>query len=216
LDLEDPANEPQLDKDGFLEISNSPKNAPDEEEYITLGFEKGVPVSLNGKKIGLVELIEVTTQIAGKHGIGILDIVANRIIGMKAHSVSEAPGAVVLYRAHELLESLVLDKDTAHYKNKIADKYADLVYNGLWFTPLREALDAFVDKTQQHVTGEVKLKLYKGNIIVAGLKSPYSLHSTTLVTFDEDEGFDQSDSTGFLNIYGLEIQTLAKLSKYWE
>lgn len=159
-----------------------------------------------------LELIEKVSKIGGKHGIGTLDIVANRIIGMKARSISEAPGATILYRAHELLESLCLDKDTTHYKNFISQKYADVVYTGHWFTPLREALSAFVDKTQEHVTGEVKLKLYKGNIIVAGLSSPYSLHSTAFASFDEEDIlFDQSESAGFTNIYGLPIKIMALL-----
>ena len=216
LDLESPANEPQINKEGFLELSNSPENAPDESEYVTIGFEKGIPISLNDEKMNGVELVEKLNIIAGKHGIGILDIVANRIIGMKAHSVSEAPAATVLYRAHELMESLCLDKDTAHYKDIVSKKYADLVYTGHWFSPLRKSLDAFVDSTQEHVTGEVKLKLYKGNIIVAGMTSPYSLHSTDFATFDGDEVFDQKDSSGFLKIYGLPERIMAKLREGWD
>jgi len=212
LELEDPKNEPQYNKDGFLELSVSPEKAPDVPEYITIGFEKGIPVALDGEKMKPLELIEKVSKIGGKHGIGTLDIVANRIIGMKARSISEAPGATILYRAHELLESLCLDKDTTHYKNFISQKYADVVYTGHWFTPLREALSAFVDKTQEHVTGEVKLKLYKGNIIVAGLSSPYSLHSTAFASFDEEDIlFDQSESAGFTNIYGLPIKIMALL-----
>lgn len=207
LELEDPANEPKLDEEGFLEISVSPKNAPDKAEYITIGFEQGAPVSVNGKKMKFADVIAEVAEIGGRNGIGVLDIVANRIIGMKAHSVSESPAGFVLYRAHELLESLTLDKETAHYKELVAHKYAELVYNGLWFSPLKKALDKFVEETQKYVTGEVKLKLYKGNIIVAGLTSPYSLHDLSLVTFDKDGGFDQSDSTGYLNIVG--ISTIA-------
>jgi argininosuccinate synthase len=213
LELEDPANEPPHNKDGFLEISNSPENAPNEAEYITIGFEKGIPVALNGKKSDGVKLIEDLNKIAGKHGVGTLDIVANRIIGMKARSISEAPAAEVLYRAHEIMESLCLDKTTAHYKGIIAKQYADLVYTGHWFTPLREALDAFVDKTQECVTGEVKLKLYKGNIITAGCTSPYSLHSKDFATFDGDDVFDQVDSSGFLKVYGLPLKIMALLKE---
>ena len=212
LELEDPANEPPHNKAGFLELGNSPKNAPDGEELISIGFEKGIPVALNGEALNGVELIEKLNKIAGKHGIGTLDIVANRIIGLKARSVSEAPAATVLYRAHELLESICLDKETAHYKAVIAQKYADIVYTGHWFTPLRKALDKFVDETQEIVTGEVKLKLYKGNMIVSGINSPYSLHSTDFATFEDDGGlFDQSDSTGFLNVYGLPLKIAALL-----
>ena len=212
LDLEDPKNEPQHDKKGFLELGNSPKNAPDKEELISIRFEKGIPVALSGENLNGVELIEKLNKIAGKHGVGTLDIVANRIIGLKARSVSEAPAAAVLYRAHELLESLCLDKETAHYKAEVARKYADIVYNGFWYTPLRKALDKFVDETQENITGEVKLKLYKGNIIVSSLISPFSLHSTDFATFEDDGGlFDQKDSTGFLNVHGLPLKIMALL-----
>jgi len=213
LELEDPKNEPNWN---YMELSNTPENAPNQSEYITIGFEKGIPISLNGKKLSSVRLVESLNKIAGKHGIGTLDIVANRIIGMKAHSVSEAPAATVLYRAHELLESICLDKETAHYKDIISKKYADIVYTGHWFTPLREALDCFVDKTQETVTGEVKLKLYKGNIIVAGMTSPYSLHSLDYASFGEEEVFDQKDSTGFLKVYGLDMKIMALLKEGWD
>jgi len=217
LELEDPANEPPHNREGFLELSNSPKNAPDEEEHIAIGFEKGIPTALNGDKLSGVELIEKLNKIAGRHGVGTLDIVANRIIGMKARSVSEAPAATVLFRAHELLESICLDKDTAHYKSEIAGKYADIVYTGHWFTPLRSALDKFVDETQATVTGEVKLKLYKGNIIVSSLTSPYSLHSKDFATFEDDGAlFDQKDSSGFLNVYGLPLKIMALHKERWE
>lgn len=211
LDLESPANEPKINKQGFLEISNSPENAPDESEYITITFDKGIPVALNNEVMDGVKLIKTLNLIAGKHGIGILDIVANRIIGMKAHSLSEAPAATVLYRAHELMESLCLDKDTAHYKDIISKKYAEIVYNGHWFMPLRKSLDAFVDATQEFVSGDVKLKLYKGNIIVAGLTSKYSLHSTDFATFDGDEVFDQKDASGYLKIHGLQEKIIGLL-----
>lgn len=214
LDLEDPKNEPQYNKKGFLELSVSPENAPDEAEYITLQFEKGVPVALNGEKLKALDLIEKVTKIAGRNGIGSLDIVANRIIGMKARSISEAPGATVLYRAHELMESLCLDKETTHYKTLVSQKYAELVYNGYWFSPLRIALDAFVEKTQEVVTGEVKLKLFKGNIIGAGMTSPNSLHSTVFASFDQkDVLFDQSDAEGFINLFGLPIKVQALLDQ---
>jgi argininosuccinate synthase len=213
LELEDPANEPLWE---HMELTNTPQNAPDKEEYITISFEKGIPIALNGEKLSGVDLIEKLNLIAGKHGIGTLDIVANRIIGMKARSVSEAPAATVLYRAHELMESLCLDKETMHYKDIISKKYADLVYTGHWFTPLRKSLDCFVNDTQETVTGEVKLKLYKGNIIVAGLKSPYSLHSIDFATFDGDDVFNQQDSSGYLKVYGLPEKIMALLKEGWK
>lgn len=213
LELEDPANEPKWE---HMELCNPPENAPDKPEYITIKFNKGIPTCINNENLECVELVETLNKIAGKHGIGTLDIVANRIIGMKAHSVSEAPAATVLYKAHELLESLCLDKETAHYKDLISKKYADLVYTGHWFTPLKEALDCFVNKTQETVTGEVKLKLYKGNIIVAGIKSPYSLHSLEYASFGEEEVFDQKDSSGFLKVYGLPLKIMAKLKEGWD
>ena len=214
LDLEDPKNEPQYNKEGFLEISVSPENAPDKPEYITLQFEEGTPVALNGEKMKLFNLIEKVNEIAGKNGVGVLDIVANRVIGLKARSISEAPGAKVLYHAHEVLETLCLDKETMHFKTIIAEKYADLVYKGYWFTSLRTALDAFVDKTQKVVTGEVKLKLYKGNIIGAGMTSPNSLHSTVFASFDEEDIlFSQADAKGFIELFGLPIKVQALIDK---
>ncbi|MBR6498123.1 MAG: argininosuccinate synthase, partial [Clostridia bacterium] len=172
LDLENPANEPQYSKPGFLEMGVSPEQAPDEAEYVTISFEKGVPVAVNGEKLGAVQIVEKLNALGGKHGIGLVDLVENRLVGMKSRGVYETPGGAILYRAHEVLETLCLDRDTQHYKELVANRFAELVYFGQWFTPLREALSAFVDKTQQTVTGEVKLKLYKGNIINAGTTSP--------------------------------------------
>lgn len=211
LDLESPENEPKINEKGFLKLSNSPENAPDEAEYIKITFEKGIPVALDDKKLDGVELIRKLNITAGKHGIGILDIVANRIIGMKAHSVSEAPAANVLYKAHELLESVCLDKETAHYKDLVSKKYADIIYNGLYFTPLKKALDAFVDVTQEYVSGSVKLKLYKGNIIVAGIFSAHTLHSSEYATFDKEEVFNQKDSSGYLKVHGLPLKIMSLL-----
>ena len=200
LDLEDPANEPNYDK--ILELGVTPEKAPDKPTYITLSFEKGAPVALDGKKMKPSALIAELNKLGGANGIGIADIVENRLVGMKSRGVYETPGGTILYFAHEVLESLCLDKETAHFKQHIALKFADLVYNGQWFTPLREALSAFVDSTQQTVTGEVKLKLYKGNITPAGVTSPYSLYDEEIATFSEDEVYDQKDSAGFSNLFG--------------
>ena len=191
LDLEDPANEPQYNKEGFLEMCVSPEQAPDKPEYITIGFEKGVPVSVNGERLSPVELIEKCNEIGGRNGIGLVDLVENRLVGMKSRGVYETPGGTILYRAHKVLESLCLDRETSHFKEQIAIKYAELVYYGQWFTPLREALAAFVDKTQETVTGEVMLKLYKGSIINAGATSPYSLYDAEVATFDKDHVYNQ-------------------------
>ena len=211
LDLEDPANEPKYDK--ILEMGVSPEKAPDAPAYVTVSFEKGVPVALNGEKLGGVKLIEKLNGIGGANGVGLADIVENRLVGMKSRGVYETPGGAILYHAHEVLETLCLDKETQHYKQMIALKFADLVYNGQWFTPLREALSAFVDSTQQTVTGDVKLKLYKGNIINAGVKSPYSLYSEEIATFDEDHVYDQTDAQGFINLFGLPIKVKALLDE---
>ncbi len=212
LDLEDPANEPQYNKPGFLELGVSPEQAPDEPEYITIGFEKGVPVSLNGEKMDGVTLIEKLNVLGGKHGVGLLDLVENRLVGMKSRGVYETPGGTILYKAHDVLETLCLDRDTMHYKSLVANRFAELVYFGQWFTPLREALSAFVDSTQQTVTGEVKLKLYKGNIINAGTTSPYSLYDPEIATFDEDHVYNQADSRGFINLFGLPIKVKAMVN----
>ncbi len=209
LDLEDPANEPQYNKPGFLELGVSPEQAPDVPTYVTIDFVKGNPVAVDGVKMGAVELVEKLNELGGKNGIGLVDIVENRLVGMKSRGVYETPGGTILYRAHKVLETLTLDKDTMHYKELIANKYADLVYNGQWFTPLREALDAFVESTQQTATGSVKLKLYKGNIINAGVTSPHSLYSEEFATFDEDSVYNQADATGFINLFGLPLKVKA-------
>ena len=211
LDLEDPANEPQYNKPGFLEMGVSPEMAPDEPTYITIHFEKGVPTAIDGKEMGGVELIKYLNEIGGKNGIGLNDIVENRLVGMKSRGVYENPAGSILFKAHDILETLCLDRDTQHYKEIIAHKYAELVYFGQWFTPLRESLAAFVDKTQETVTGDVKLKLYKGNIINAGVTSPYTLYSEDFATFDADEVYDQKDSAGFINLFGLPIKVKAIL-----
>ncbi len=211
LDLENPANEPNYDK--ILEMGVSPEKAPDKATYITLTFEKGIPVALDGEKMDGVTLIKTLNKIGGANGIGLADIVENRLVGMKSRGVYETPGGSILYHAHEVLETLCLDKETMHYKQQIALKFADLVYNGQWYTPLREALSAFVDETQKTVTGEVKLKLYKGNIINAGVTSPYSLYDEAIATFDEDEVYDQKDANGFINLFGLPIKVKAMLDQ---
>ncbi|MDD6032236.1 MAG: argininosuccinate synthase [Oscillospiraceae bacterium] len=213
LDLEDPANEPQYLKPGFLEMGVAPEQAPDTPTYITLTFEKGIPVALNGEKMDGVTLIKTLNKIGGANGIGLADIVENRLVGMKSRGVYETPGGTILYHAHEVLETICLDKETMHYKQQVALKFADLVYNGQWYTPLREALSAFVDQTQQTVTGEVKLKLYKGNIINAGVTSPYTLYDEEVATFSEDHVYDQKDSQGFINLFGLPIQVKAMLDE---
>lgn len=209
LDLEDPANEPQYDK--ILEMGVTPEKAPDKATYVTISFEKGIPVAIDGKKMKGSDIVRKLNQLGGANGIGLADIVENRLVGMKSRGVYETPGGAILYHAHEVLETLCLDKDTAHYKQHVAIQFADLVYNGQWFTPLREALSAFVDSTQQTVTGDVKLKLYKGNIINAGVTSPYSLYDEDIATFDEDEVYDQKDSQGFINLFGLPIKVKAKM-----
>ena len=209
LDLEDPANEPKYDDLNFLELGVSPEQAPDKPEYMTIHFEKGVPTAVNGEELGAVELIEKLNELGGRNGVGIVDMVENRLVGMKSRGVYETPGGAILYHAHNKLEEICLDRDTYHYKQQIGLKFADLVYFGQWFTPLREALSAFVTSTQQTVTGDVKLKLYKGNIIDAGVTSPYSLYDEEIATFDEDEVYDQKDSAGFINLFGLPIKVQA-------
>jgi argininosuccinate synthase len=210
LDLEDPANEPMYEKEGFLEMGVSPLQAPDVPEYVTIHFEKGEAKSINGEEMDAVSIVQKLNEIGGKNGIGITDIVENRLVGMKARGVYETPGGTILFAAHNKLEEICLDKDTQHYKSVLAIKFAELVYDGKWYTPLREALSAFVDSTQQYVTGDVKLKLYKGNIIDAGVTSPYSLYDEEIATFDEDEVYDQNDSAGFINLFGLPIKVRAK------
>lgn len=210
LDLEDPANEPQYNKPGFLEMGVSPEMAPDKPTYVKISFEKGVPVAIDGKKMGAVDIVKTLNKLGGENGIGIADLVENRLVGMKSRGVYETPGGTILYRAHQVLETITLDRDTQHYKELVALKFAELVYFGQWFTPLREALSAFVDKTQENVTGDVTLKLYKGNMITAGVVSPYSLYSEEIATFDEDHVYDQKDSAGFINLFGLPIKVAAK------
>ncbi len=213
LDLEDPANEPQYNKEGFLELGVSPEQAPDKPTYVTVSFEKGVPVAVDGKKMPAVEIVETLNKLGGENGIGLADIVENRLVGMKSRGVYETPGGAILYKAHSVLETLCVDRDTMHYKELVAAKFAELVYYGKWFTPLRESLSAFVDKTQEHVTGDVKLKLYKGNMINAGVTSPYSLYSEEFATFDADEVYNQKDAEGFINLFGLPIKVKAMLQK---
>lgn len=213
LDLEDPANEPQYEKEGFLEMGVSPIDAPDAPTYISLDFEAGVPVALDGKKMSPTEIIFALNEVGGKNGIGLLDIVENRLVGMKSRGVYETPGGTILYKALGILETICLDKYTAHEKAKLAITFGELVYNGQWYTPLREALSAFADKAEEHCTGKVKLKLYKGNIINAGVTSPYSLYSPEIATFDEDDVYDQTDSAGFINLFGLPIKVKAMMEK---
>ena len=211
LDLEDPANQPQYNHPDFLELGVSPEQAPDEPTYVTIHFEKGKPTAINGKEMNGVEVVTTLNELGGKNGVGLADIVENRLVGMKSRGVYETPGGAILYHAHNKLEELCLDRDTFHYKQQIGLKFAELVYYGQWFTPLREALSAFVDSTQQTVTGDVKLKLYKGNIIDAGVTSPYSLYDPEIATFDEDEVYNQADADGFINLFGLPIKVYAHM-----
>ena len=214
LDLEDPANEPQYLKDGFLELGVAPEKAPDEPTYITIHFEKGVPTAIDGKEMKALDIVETLNEIGGKNGIGLLDIVENRLVGMKSRGVYETPGGTILYKAHELLEMITLDRDTQHYKRIVAQKYGELVYNGMWFSLLREALAAFVDETQKTVTGDVKLKLYKGNIINAGITSPYTLYDENIASFGDDGGaYNQYDAAGFINLFGLSTKVKALLDQ---
>ena len=208
LDLEDPGNEPQYEKPGFLEMGVSPIQAPDAPTYIELEFDQGVPVALDGEKLSAKEIIYRLNELGGKNGIGLLDIVENRLVGIKCRGVYETPGGAILYKAHSVLEQITLDKMTLHEKQKLAITFAELVYNGQWFTPLREALSAFVDKTQERVTGRVRLKLYKGNMINAGVWSLYSLYSEEIATFGESD-YNQKDAEGFINLYGLPIKVQA-------
>ena len=208
MDLEDTGNEPQYEKPGFLEMGVSPIDAPDEPAYVEIDFEKGTPVALDGERMSAKQIILKLNEIGGKNGIGIIDIVENRLIGMKCRGVYETPGGTILYKAHSVLESICLDKMTMHEKQKLSITFAELVYNGQWFTPLREALSAFVDKTQETVTGKVRLKLYKGNTINAGVWSENSLYSEEIATFGESD-YDQRDSAGFINLYGLPIKVQA-------
>lgn len=214
LDLEDPANEPQYLNDSFLELGVAPEKAPDEPTYITIHFEKGEPVAVDGEKLSPLALVEKLNELGGKNGIGLLDIVENRLVGMKSRGVYETPGGTIIYKAHQLLEMITLDRDTSHYKKLVAEKYGELVYNGMWFSPLREALDTFVNKTQETVTGDVKLKLYKGNVMNAGVTSPYTLYDENVASFGDDGGaYNQADATGFINLFGLSTKVKALLDK---
>ena len=208
LDLEDPANEPNLDKPGFLEMSVSPYAAPDKPELVSIDFEAGAPVALNGVKMKMADIVWKLNEIGGRNGIGIIDIVENRLVGMKDRGVYETPGGSILYFAHAQLEMITMDKDTLHLKQKLAVDFADLIYNGKWYTPLQEALCAFANDANKYVTGTVKLKLYKGNIIPAGMTSPHTLYSENLVTFGESD-YDQAQAAGFINLWGLPVTVLA-------
>ena len=207
LELEDPANEPNYDH--LLVLGVSPEKAPDEPEYVTMTFEKGVPTSVNGKKMKVSDIIRELNRLGGKHGIGIIDIVENRVVGMKSRGVYETPGGTILYAAHQQLEELILDRATAEVKKEMSDKLAQLVYEGKWFTPLREAIQAFVESTQEYVTGEVKFKLYKGTITKAGTTSPYSLYSESLASFTTGDLYDHHDASGFINLFGLPLKVRA-------
>ena len=214
LDLEDPANEPQYNKPGFLEMSVSPEMAPDKPTYVKIHFEKGVPTAIDGEELGSVAIVEKLNKLGGANGIGLLDIVENRMVGMKSRGLYETPGGAILYHAHEVLETITLDKETSHYKAIVAQKLAELVYTAQWFTPLTKAILAFVKSTQEFVTGDVTLKLYKGNMINAGVTSPYSLYDPEIATFDEDDGaYDQAEAGGFINLYGLPIKVNAKMKE---
>lgn len=210
LDLEDPANEPNYDK--ILELGVSPEKAPDKPQYVTIDFKQGVPVALDGKAMDSVSLLETLNKLGGANGIGIIDIVENRLVGMKSRGVYETPGGTILYRAHAALEGLTLDKDTSHMKYQLAPRFAELVYNGQWFVPLREALSAFVTETQRYVTGQVKVKLYKGNIIPASVTSPHSLYDAELASFGESD-YNQADAEGFINLFGLPYQVASLLGR---
>ncbi|MCR5215959.1 MAG: argininosuccinate synthase [Lachnospiraceae bacterium] len=211
LELESPANEPNYDH--LLVLTTRPEKAPEEGEYVTMTFEKGVPTSINGKKMKASDILRELNRLGGKHGIGIIDIVENRVVGMKSRGVYETPGGTILMEAHTQLEEIILDRDTLAYKKLVATKFADLVYEGKWFTPLREALSAFVDVTQEYVTGEVKFKLYKGNIIKAGTTSPYSLYSESLASFTTGDLYDHHDAEGFINLFGLSMKVRAMMKQ---
>ena len=213
LDLEDPSNEPQYEKHGILELGVFPTQAPNKSEYVEIDFKKGVPIKLNGKTEKASEIIKELNQIGGKNGIGLYDVVENRLVGMKSRGVYETPGGTILYRAHEVLETLVLDRDTLHKKKELAVTFGELVHDGKWFTPLRHALSAFVEDTQQNVTGKVRLRLYKGNIINAGVWSPYSLYREDIATFDAGGEYRQSDATGFISLYGLPTRVQATVDE---
>lgn len=211
LDLEDPTNEPKYEE--ILEMSVTPEQAPDEATYVDISFEKGIPVAINGQEMDGVSLIKKLNELGGANGIGILDMIENRLVGMKSRGIYETPGGTLLYFAHEQLEMITLDKETAQYKQKVAQQYAELLYNGQYFTPLKQALDAFIDETQKTVVGTVTLKLYKGNTIVSSVDSPYSLYSEAFATFDDDDVYDQKDAAGFINLYGLSTVIQAEMKE---
>ncbi|API87872.1 argininosuccinate synthase [Marinilactibacillus sp. 15R] len=211
LDLEDPLNEPKYYS--ILEMSVTPEKAPDKPTYVSIDFEQGVPVAIDGKELGGVKLIKALNKIGGENAIGILDMIENRLVGMKSRGVYETPGGTLLYFAHEQLEMITLDKETLQYKQELAQKYANIIYNGQYFTPLKQALDAFINETQQTVTGTVKLKLYKGNVIISSVDSPYSLYSEAFATFDDDDVYNQGDAAGFINLYGLSSVIHAEMKK---
>ena len=213
LDLEDPMNEPQYDKEGFLEMCVAPWNAPDEPTYLTLHFEKGVATAIDGEKMSAKPLLKRLNELGGANGIGLDDLVENRLVGMKSRGLYENPGAAILYKAHQVLETITLDRATMHYKELVAVKFAEILYDGYWWTPLRESLQAFIDKTQETVTGDVRLRLYKGNIFPAGVCSPYSLYDEEVATFEADEVFDQKDADGFINLYSLSTAVYAKMKQ---
>ena len=210
-ELENPANEPIYDR--LLQLSITPEKAPDSPTYVEIEFEKGIPIKVNGEKLSPIDLMKVLNKVGGENGIGIIDIVENRLVGMKSRGVYETPGGTILYAAHQELENITLDRDTSHYKALVAQRFAELVYYGQWYTPLREAISAFVDSTQKYVTGTVKLKLYKGNIVPAGTTSPYSLFSEELCTFEEDNVYNQQDAEGFINLFGLPCKVQANMKK---
>ena len=211
MDLEDPANEPQYEK--ILELMVSPEKAPDQPTYVSIQFEQGVPVAVDGVQLAPVDLLKKLNEIAGANGVGIVDLVENRLVGMKSRGIYETPGGTLLYAAHRELELLCLDRDTLHYKDQVALRYAELVYFGQWFHPLREALDAFVDTTQQTVSGTCRLKLYKGNVLPAGTTSPFSLYQEALSTFGEDDVYNQADAGGFINCFGLPMKVIAQMKQ---
>ncbi|MBQ7048867.1 MAG: argininosuccinate synthase [Clostridia bacterium] len=213
LDLEDPTNEPTYNKPGFLEMGVSPEMAPDKPTYVTIHFEKGIPTAIDGVEMKGADLIAKLNKLGGENGIGLLDIVENRLVGMKCRGVYETPGGTILYKAHEVLETICLDRQTSHYKALVAQKFAEIIYDGQWFSPLCKAIQAFVDSTQETVTGDVTLKLYKGNMINASVSSPYSLYDPEIATFDEDNVYNQADSAGFINLFGLPIKVCAKMRK---
>ena len=211
MDLEDPANEPQYNKPGFLEMGVSPEQAPDEATYVTVHFESGVPTAVDGVEMNATNVVLALNKLGGANGIGLFDVVENRLVGMKSRGLYETPGGAILYHAHAVLETICVDKETQHYKALVAQKLGEIVYNAQWYSPLTEAILAFVKSTQKYVTGDVKLKLYKGNIINAGVTSPYSLYDSEIATFDEDEVYNQADAAGFINLYGLPTKVYAKM-----